>query len=439
MHALLKNDKEHFEDFILIVKKILSKEDIRNNHLTIGKELSLKLYDFEIDELKKDANITNIDILAGIDYRPEYNFISDKTGEKVKTHHKVFYLENLSIMNTVKTSNFIIEQKGIVVTSDDSQLKKELNDVQKIAYIADKYLKELKTAEEQYELAQQEYKQKRLEYEENLKQYTQEKKDIDSFNEKEKESAKKENRKANLKTFSKERPKAPEKPLKNSPKLPKQLENDYLRFILNALLISYIYDIYNYEDFFVLIPTKKFEGNSFKKEHIVGLKNKEIKEIKRKEFKAILKPYFLKEKENIPLNSKEVVFSSKFLYSPTNNIGRNSQYVDKYSIYSYLHINQKKEEWEELKPEIDTETKEYPILSKLKPNQTASMLAGGIGNFAKEVTFGDEKILIKGATIKFQTQRETIINNQNVIETIESYSQEIGVLNLTRRELQIIK
>ena len=438
MHVLLKNDKENFEHFILVVQKILSKENVGNNHLTLGKELSLKLYDFEIEELKKDANIANIDILAGIDYRPEYNFISGKTGEKVKTHHKVFYLENLSIMNTVKTSNFIIEQNGVLVTSD-SQLKKELNDVQKIAYIADKYLKELKTAEAQYELAQQEYKENRLKYEKNLRQYTQEKKDINSFNEKEKELAKKEKRIANLKTFSKERPKAPEKPLKNSPKLPKQLENDYLRFILNTLLISYIYDIYNYEDFFILIPTKKFEGNSFKKEYIVELKDKEIKEIKRKEFKAILKPYFLQEKENIPLNSEEVVFSSKFLYSPTNSIGGNNQYVDKYSMYSYLHINSKEEEWEELKPETAAEIKEYPVLSKLKPNQTASMLAGGIGNFAKEVTFGDEKMLIKGATIKSQIQRETIINNQNVIETIESYSQEIGALNLTRRELQIIK
>lgn len=72
-----------------------------------------------------------------------------------------------------------------------------------------------------------------------------------------------------------------------------------------------------------------------------------------------------------------------------------------------------------------------PPLTKIKPMHAASMLAGGIGEYYKEVILDNEPVAIKAAIVKEITKRNSIQNGREIEETIELNNQKLGVYNLT--------
>ena len=79
-----------------------------------------------------------------------------------------------------------------------------------------------------------------------------------------------------------------------------------------------------------------------------------------------------------------------------------------------------------------------PPLAPIKPMHAASMLAGGLGEFSKEITLGGEKNIIKAAIIKEFKSRKILMGSKEIEETVEFYEQKMGVYNLDRRELRIL-
>lgn len=71
-----------------------------------------------------------------------------------------------------------------------------------------------------------------------------------------------------------------------------------------------------------------------------------------------------------------------------------------------------------------------PPLTKIKPMHAASMLAGGIGEYYKEVVLDNEPVAIKAAIVKELTKRTTIQQGKEIEETIELNNQKLGVYNL---------
>jgi len=79
-----------------------------------------------------------------------------------------------------------------------------------------------------------------------------------------------------------------------------------------------------------------------------------------------------------------------------------------------------------------------PPLAPIKPMHAASMLAGGIGEYSKELELNGEKVLIKAAIVKEFKTRKILMGNKEVEETVEFYEQKMGVYNIDRRELRIL-
>ena len=79
-----------------------------------------------------------------------------------------------------------------------------------------------------------------------------------------------------------------------------------------------------------------------------------------------------------------------------------------------------------------------PPLAPIKPMHAASMLAGGIGEYSKELILDGEKVLIKAAIVKEFKTRKTIVQNKEVEEVVEFYEQKMGVYNIDRRDLKIL-
>ena len=79
-----------------------------------------------------------------------------------------------------------------------------------------------------------------------------------------------------------------------------------------------------------------------------------------------------------------------------------------------------------------------PPLAPIKPMHAASMLAGGIGEFSKEILLDGEKTLIKAAIVKDYQSRIVIKDNKEVEEVVETFNQKLGVYNIERRELKIL-
>ena len=77
-------------------------------------------------------------------------------------------------------------------------------------------------------------------------------------------------------------------------------------------------------------------------------------------------------------------------------------------------------------------------LAPIKPMHAASMLAGGIGEYSKELDLDGHKVLIKAAIVKEYKSRNMIVNGKDVTETVEFFEQKMGVYNLDRRELRIL-
>ena len=79
-----------------------------------------------------------------------------------------------------------------------------------------------------------------------------------------------------------------------------------------------------------------------------------------------------------------------------------------------------------------------PPLAPIKPMHAASMLAGGIGEYSKEIDLNGEKHLIKAAIVKTFSTRKILMGTREIEETVEFYEQKMGVYNLDRRELRIL-
>jgi hypothetical protein len=79
-----------------------------------------------------------------------------------------------------------------------------------------------------------------------------------------------------------------------------------------------------------------------------------------------------------------------------------------------------------------------PPLAPIKPMHAASMLAGGIGEYYKEVILNGETVALKAAIVKEPTSRTTVINGREVTEVIEQNIQKLGVYNTLRREFRIL-
>jgi len=79
-----------------------------------------------------------------------------------------------------------------------------------------------------------------------------------------------------------------------------------------------------------------------------------------------------------------------------------------------------------------------PPLAPIKPMHAASMLAGGIGEYYREVNLNGEKVAIKAAIVKEPTTRVTVINGRETKEVIEQQTQKLGVYNLDRREFRLL-
>ena len=79
-----------------------------------------------------------------------------------------------------------------------------------------------------------------------------------------------------------------------------------------------------------------------------------------------------------------------------------------------------------------------PPLAPIKPMHAASMLAGGMGEYSKEIELRGEKHLIKAAIVKTYNTRTVIMGGKEIDETVEFYEQKMGDYNLDRRELRIL-
>ncbi len=79
-----------------------------------------------------------------------------------------------------------------------------------------------------------------------------------------------------------------------------------------------------------------------------------------------------------------------------------------------------------------------PPLAPIKPMHAASMLAGGIGEYYREVMLHGERVAIKAAIVKEPTTRTTVINGREIKETIEQQIQKLGVYNIDRREFKLL-
>jgi len=86
---------------------------------------------------------------------------------------------------------------------------------------------------------------------------------------------------------------------------------------------------------------------------------------------------------------------------------------------------------------LDVDTR-LPPLAPIKPMHAASMLAGGIGEFSKEIDLGGEQNLIKAAIVKEFSTRKILMGSKEIEETVEFYEQKMGVYNLDRRELRVL-
>jgi len=442
MHITMFNDSKILNCFNFFNSSVL-KNNVKNNHFTINNELYLTMKEEKkLEKFKKkieQLNISQIDVVEHLKYKPELKFVNKEGEELKKTGHKIFFFDNLKF-NILQGFNFVNTQNGIIVVYDwNHNLYEKMQKAKEIKEIAIKYEEKKAEAEKKYQKELMLFEQQKKEYQEKTKKYRQTKKEIEEFNRKEKELAKKEKRKPNLKKMQESRPVKPkiEKPKKEKVNIPIQLDSIRLKDHLNEILLAYLFEIKRSVELelntYILIPSRELQSSIFKRENLLQLNEPE--EISAKEFSNIIEKKAIEENED--LKKEKSFFYNSFVYGYSSNANK---YVNVDALISLIELGDTVTEWNVLENfATPQKEKELPILTKLKPNQTASMLAGGIGAFAKEVKINGEKLLIKGATVKTKTKREVNLNNMIIEEIIENYSQEIGVLNLDRRELQIIK
>jgi hypothetical protein len=77
-------------------------------------------------------------------------------------------------------------------------------------------------------------------------------------------------------------------------------------------------------------------------------------------------------------------------------------------------------------------------LAPIKPVLAASMLAGGLDGFYKEVELNNEKIAMKGAIVKEFNERTVVTPDYTTKEIIETNEQKIGLYYLDSYEFKIL-
>lgn len=139
--------------------------------------------------------------------------------------------------------------------------------------------------------------------------------------------------------------------------------------------------------------------------------------------------------DNVSSLSLETISYAEFLdfiekndknHAPSNNIKQS--FTDFEAIELMAQIDSTFEEMS-----FSEETNEdiiLPPLAPIKPMHAASMLAGGIGEFYKEVILNNDRIAIKAAIVKELVQRDSLINGKQITEIVETQNQKLGVYNL---------
>jgi len=442
MHILVKNNLENIYEHLLSFESILKNFQKNNiNHLSMNEKVYYKEFKNNQDIIKQTLNIGHCDIISSFEYKPALHYLNEK-GEKVdpKTiYHKIFVIEKLTGFNILQIANFVYSRNGIILTYD-SEIYKKIEKAKEIKKAAKSYEAKKEEIENKYQKDLKQYEQELEVYKEKMQEYRKIKKEIEKFNREETKKAKKENRKPILKTLEIKKPIKPIKPTKEHLKLPTILDNLFLKHELESILISFLFKIKEIDyNFFLLIPIKEFNENIFKRKNLKEL-NTSIETISFDEILDLFKRKIEEENHEYEYEYEKNKNLKFFLQTPYTYGTSSFRIVIDDALAAFIELQSRKEKWDILENYANiSQEKELPILTTLKPNQTASMLAGGIGNFAKEIEINGEKQLIKGAIIKEKIKREISVNNMVIEETIESYTQEIGVLNISRRELTIIK
>jgi len=436
MHILAQKKLINIYENLLSFESILKTFQKNNVHLSISEEIYYREFKENQDVIKEVLNIGYCDIVCSFDYKPKLYYLNEE-GKKIKPeniYHRIFIFEDFVKFNILQIANFVYSKKGVILTHDP-EIYRKIEKAENIKKTAIKYEKKKKEIEAKYQKDMELYEQELKKYQERIKEYRKTKKEIEKFNKEETKNAKKENRKPALKTLELKQPTKPIKPIKEHLKLPTILDNLFLKSELEAILISFLFEIKEITDnFFLLIPIKEFNENVFKRENLMQLNT--IEKTSFDEVSNLLKEKIEEENHEYEKNKNSRIF----LKTPYTYGTSSLKIVIDDALAAFIEMQSQKEKWDVLENYANvSQEKELPVLTTLKPNQTASMLAGGIGNFAKEIQINGEKQLIKGAIVKEKIKREINVNNMLIEEIIESYTQEIGILNISRREFTIIK
>lgn len=160
---------------------------------------------------------------------------------------------------------------------------------------------------------------------------------------------------------------------------------------------------------------KRTERLDFNGKNVLSLK---IGQMTSEEFETFFK------KEDIDIQKKIEEIKQSFFDVDSIEIVAKTDFTIKEMMFS--------EEQNELEEFI------LPPLAPIKPMHAASMLAGGVGGYSKEMILKGERVLLKAATVKEFKTRKTVYDGKEVEEVIELYEEKLGIYNLDRRDLRLI-
>ena len=186
---------------------------------------------------------------------------------------------------------------------------------------------------------------------------------------------------------------------------------------------SYFYIVsgkINGEKLFVILPRENANSFSIDKINLPFLIKK-----KGEEFKKFLENLINEDRGLVDLNKITIPFP----LHDTNVLS----FVSEYEI-----SNEKIEELFPLDTVSKRKEKEFIPLAPLDPMQSASIIGGGIGAFAKELEIEGEPVILKGSVIKEykKIKRKTIEGEE--IRIIETQAPKIGIYYKDRKEVEML-